>query len=265
MRKVINVFFLVLLLFTTIKAQSPATETLSGINRTFIVNNVSFEMVFVQGGSFMMGCMLEHGGDCANEEKPPHHVILPDFYIGQFQVTQQLWQAVMGDNPSLWKGDQLPVEKVSWNDCQLFIIRLNSLIDSHFRLPSEAEWEYAARGGHKGKGTIYSGSDDPNEVAWYKNNSNMITHDVGGKQPNELGVYDMTGNVWEWCSDLYGDDYYKNSPEKTPAGPVTGPYRVVRGGSWYSTTAHSRLTVRDGEIPDYKDFYLGFRIALFCE
>jgi len=225
-------------------------------------NGVTFEMVDVQGGSFMMGCLPAFGGDCHDEEKPSHRVTLPDYFIGKYQVTQLLWRAVMGNNPGIWQGDNLPVNKVSWDDCQLFISRLNSLTGERFRLPTEAEWEYAARGGNQSKGYLFSGSDDPNDVSWYKNNSNMITHDVGSKQPNEIGIYDMTGNVWEWCNDMYDNNYYHRSPELSPAGPPSGVNRVVRGGSWYSTWENSRITFRDSERTDYRDIYLGFRIAL---
>ena len=242
------------------QAQTAATES-TGKNRTFTVKGLSFEMMYVQGGSFMMGCIPENSADCNREEKPAHCVNLSDFYIGKFQVTQDLWIAVMDDNPSNWKGDKLPVENVSWNDCQTFISRLNNLTGAQFRLPTEAQWEYAARGGAHSKGYIYSGSNDYNDVAWNKFNSLSITHEVGSKQPNELGIYDMTGNVWEWCNDLYDPNYYAVSPEDSPTGASYGLYRVMRGSSWYSTWEHSRVTVREADRPDFRDIYIGFRLA----
>jgi formylglycine-generating enzyme required for sulfatase activity len=233
---------------------------LSGKNMTFTVNGVSFEMVYVQGGSFTMGCTTEQGSDCRSEEKPPHRVSLTDFYIGKYEVTQLLWRAVMGDNPSMFKGDNLPVENVSWDDCQTFISRLNSATGKQFRLPTEAQWEYAARGGAKSRGFKYSGGNDPYDV--YKDNSGERTHEVGGKQPNELGIFDMTGNVWEWCRDWYGENYYGSSPVEAPTGASSGSYRVLRGGSWISTASRCRVAYRSYNTPGYRGSGIGLRLLV---
>lgn len=257
-----NILLLMSILPLLSQAQTFTSVVSSDKNITFTMKGITFEMVYVKGGSFIMGCMSEYSDNCNLEEKPSHNVKLSDFYIGMFQVTQGLWQAVMGDNPSIWKGENLPVERVSWNDCQTFISRLNNLSGKQFRLPTEAQWEFAARGGNKSKGFIYSGSNDPDKVAWYKNNSLSITHEVGSKLPNELGIFDMTGNVWEWCNDLYNGNYYAISPIESPEGALSGLFRVVRGGSWYTTTEFSRLTVRDSDRPDYRDIYVGLRLAL---
>ena len=163
-------------------------------NKTFTVNGVSFNLVYVAGGTFQMGSNV---GDY--DEKPVHSVTLSDYYIGQTEVTQELWQAVMGSNPSDFKGAKNPVNNVSWNDCQEFIIKLNRLTGGRFRLPTEAEWEYAARGGNKSRGYIFSGSDYLGSVAWYEDNSGDEVHPIGSKSANELGLYDMSGNVFEWC------------------------------------------------------------------
>lgn len=183
--------------------------------------SVSFTMVAVAGGTFTMGC--------SDSDATPHSVTLSGFCIGETEVTQALWQAVMGSNPSKFKGDmQRPVECVSYNDCKTFISELNSLTEENFRLPTEAGWEFAARGGNSSKGYEYSGSNSIGNVAWYADNSGSTTYPVKMKSPNELGLYDMTGNVWEWCNDWYDRDYYKNSPQSNPRGPLSGSYRVNR-------------------------------------
>jgi len=168
-----------------------------------------------------------------DDENPAHQVTLTkDYYMGETQVTQALWQTVMGYNPSYFKGDNLPVEDVSWDDCQEFIIKLNEKTGKKFRLPTEAEWEFAARGGNKSKHTPYSGSSNIDAVAWYDGNSDSKTHPVATKQANELGIYDMSGNVWEWCSDWFGN--YSSSAQTNPTGANSGTIRVLRGGGWCS-------------------------------
>ncbi|MBR4838137.1 MAG: SUMF1/EgtB/PvdO family nonheme iron enzyme [Bacteroidales bacterium] len=227
--------------------------------KTFSVNGVSFEMVDVKGGTFTMGGTAEQGSDAYDSEKPTHSVTLNDYYIGKFEVTQELWQAVMGSNPSYFEGNNLPVEDVSWNDVQEFIKKLNQKIGANFRLPTEAEWEYAARGGNKSRGYKYSGSNNIG-VAWYTDNSGYNTHQVGTKSPNELGIYDMSGNVWEWCQDWYGS--YSSGSQTNPTGPASGSRRVLRGGSWGSRARICRVSDRGSSDPGnrYNDY--GFRLVL---
>jgi len=217
-------------------------------------------MVFVEGGTFMMGATSEQESDAFDWEKPAHRVTLSDFYIGKYEVTQAQWKAVMGSNPSYFKGDNLPVERVSWGDCQEFIRKLNERTGLTFRLPTEAEWDYAARGGNRSRGYKYSGSDDIGEVAWYWNNSGKKTHPVGRKRANELGLYDMSGNVWEWCSDWYGD--YSSSSQTNPTGPSSGAYRVNRGGGWLGDAGHCRVTLRSFNTPAFRSIRLGLRLVL---
>ena len=224
---------------------------------TYTANGVSFTMIGVEGGTFQMGSTT---GD--SDEKPVHEVKVSPFSIGQTEVTQELWEAVMGTNPSNWKGLKLPVEKVSWNDCQTFITKLNQMTGKTFRLPTEAEWEYAARGGTKSKGYTYSGSNTIDDVAWYTSNSGSKTHEVATKLANELGIYDMSGNVWEWCQDLYSDTYYSSSVINNPTGPTSGSIRVFRGGSWINFATDCRVAFRNWITPTSTDDFLGLRLAL---
>jgi formylglycine-generating enzyme required for sulfatase activity len=250
--------------------------------KTFKVKGVSFTMIPVEGGTFTMGATAEQGIEAFDDEKPAHRVTLSGYYIGQTEVTQELWQSVMGDNPSCFKGAKLPVEQVSWKDCQKFITKLNSMTGQRFRLPTEAEWEFAARGGSKSRGYKYAGSNNLIDVAWYWQNSGMKflsgtdddwdydkiqsnncqTHNIATKSPNELGIYDMSGNVWEWCSDWYGENYYAQSPSFNPQGPSSGSNRVHRGGSWYGRARRCRVARRHGYAPDNRDGLLGLRLAL---
>lgn len=229
-------------------------------NKTFTVNGVSFEMIAVKGGTFTMGGTSEQGSDADNYERPTHSVTLSDYYIGKFEVTQELWQAVMGNNPSYYKGNNLPVEQVSWNDVQEFIRKLNQKTGANFRLPTEAEWEYAARGGNKSRGYKYSGSNSIDDVAWYTSNSGSKTHPVGTKSPNELGIYDMSGNVWEWCQDWKGS--YSSASQTDPMGPGSGSRRVYRGGSWDSRAKYCRVSPRGNCTPVPRNSALGFRVVL---
>ena len=231
--------------------------------QTFRVKGVEFKMIKVEGGTFSMGATSEQGSDAYDSEKPVHSVTLSDYYMGATEVTQELWQAVMGSNPSEFKGDnQLPVESVSWNACQKFIKKLNRLTGKEFRLPTEAEWEYAARGGKYSRGYKYSGSNNSDEVAWYGSNSGSKTHSVKTKKANELGLYDMSGNVWEWCNDWYNENYYRNSPQTNPTGPSKGWERVLRGGCWNNLDRHVRVSFRDRSVPDIRFINNGLRLAL---
>ena len=224
------------------------------------VNGVSFEMVYVEGGTFDMGATSEQGSDAYDDEYPVHSVTLSDYYIGRCEVTQELWEAVMGSNLSWFKGAQNPVESVRGAFCQGFINKLNSLTGRTFRLPTEAEWEYAARGGNKSRHYKYSGSDNIDDVAWHYGNSGGETHEVGTKTANELGIYDMSGNVWEWCSDRYGG--YSAGSQTNPQGPSSGMDLVLRGGSWDNDARVCRVSNRGRYDPYISRRYDGFRLVL---
>ena len=225
-----------------------------------VKDGICIEMVKVEAGTFMMGATSEMKNPY-DDEKPVHQVTLTnDYYMGKYEVTQALWQVVMGKNPSYFKGDNLPVNYVRWKDCQRFISKLNSMTGRKFRLPSEAEWEYAARGGKKSRGYQYSGSSNISDVAWYDGNSGDKTHPVGMKQANELGIYDMTGNVLEWCQDWYGS--YYSSSQTNPTGSDSGSARVSRGGGWNCNASYCRLSVRFYYTPDFRLDILGLRLAL---
>ena len=240
---------------------SSGSSSLSDNTLTIPVKNgINIEMVKVEAGSFNMGATPEMKSPY-EVEKPVHRVTLTNnYYIGKYEVTQALWQAVMGSNPSHFKGDALPVEQVSWKDCQKFITKLNRLTGKNFRLPTEAEWEYAARGGNKSRGYRYSGSNTIDDVAWYENDALSQTHPVGTKQPNELEIYDMTGNVMEWCQDWYGS--YSSSPQVNPTGAASGSYRVVRGGGWSDSARDCRTSDRDFISPGGRSSDLGLRLVL---
>ena len=234
----------------------------------FTVNGVQFKMIRVEGGTFTMGATNEQGTDAESNERPVHSVTLSTFFMGETEVTQELWQTVMGSNPSAIEGPKKPVEQVTWNECQEFIIKLNQLTGKAFRLPTEAEWEFAARGGNKSELFKYAGSNLIDNVAWYRTNSLEVgknspdygTHDVATKKANELGFYDMSGNVWEWCSDWFGS--YSASQQKNPTGAETGTHRVFRGGSWGDVAKNCRVTDRGSNVPASMYNSLGFRLAL---
>ena len=233
----------------------------------FTVNGVSFKMIHVDGGTFQMG---SDSGD--RNEKPVHSVTLDNFFIGETEVTQELWEAVMGNNPSVFKGENLPVEKVSWedicgkdgkgNDPECFLYKLKQITGKEFRLPTEAEWEFAARGGKESKTYKYSGSDTLDHVAWYEKNSGDKTHPVKTKSPNQLGLYDMSGNVYEWCQDWYKEDYYSSSPRINPPGPSSGSHRIIRGGHYIVRHTGCRVEYRRYNLPTNKSKNTGFRLAL---
>ena len=227
--------------------------------QTFTVNGVAFKMIKVEGGTFPMGATPEQGNDADADESPTHPVTLNTYYIGETEVTQALWTAVMGSNPSYFQGDSLPVERVSWNEVQEFITKLNQLTGKQFRLPTEAEWEFAARGGKQSHGYKYSGNSFPAAVAIYKEPK---TNTVGSKSPNELGLYDMSGNVFEWCSDWYGN--YESGIQANPQGPSSGTYRVLRGGCWDSEVKTCRVSYRYNSEPDKRSNSIGFRLVFGC-
>ena len=249
---------------------SPDPGLLNEPKKTFTVKGVTFTMVRVEGGTFTMGGTKEPGFSLDGTNKPIHKVTVSSFYLCNYPVTQELWQVVMDSNPSHFKGDlKHPVESVSWDDCQDFIKRLNALTGMAFRLPTEAEWEYAARGGNKSKGYRFAGSDSCDDVAWYVGNSgekawygqkNKGTKPVGLKMPNELGLYDMSGNVYEWCQDWYDD--YSPKEQNNPTGPKEGEFKIYRGGSWKSEKFFCKVSSRGYFFPDRIFNKIGFRLAL---
>ena len=249
----------------TVSILEGQTASLSGVLTTHTItipvkDGISIDMVRVEAGTFTMGATAEME-DPYGDEKPTHQVTLTnDYYMGKYEVTQALWQAVMNSNPSYFKGDNLPVEQVSWDDCQEFLSKLNSITGKTFRLPTEAEWEYAARGGNKSRGYQYSGSNNISDVAWYKDNSDNKTHAVGSKQANELGIYDMSCNVREWCQDWYGS--YSSSSQVNPIGANSGYHRVCRGGGWYFTARNCRSSYRNSISPDGRGYDFGLRLVL---
>ena len=225
-----------------------------------VKDGISIDMVRVEAGTFTMGATPEMENP-RDDEKPAHQVTLTnDYYIGKYEVTQALWQAVMGNNPSYFKGDNLPVGNVSWNDCQDFLIKINSITGKKFRFPTEAEWEYAARGGKKSRGYQYSGSNNLSDVAWYIDNKGSGPHAVGSKQANELGIYDMSGNVLEWCQDWFGD--YNSSSRVNPTGVNSGSSCVLRGGAWLINAMYCRSSFRCHYTPNHRDHFLGLRVVL---
>lgn len=241
--------------------------------KTFTVNGVSFKMMPVQAGTFTMGVSSDYTGVEYDHEKPAHQVTLTkDYYMGETEVTQALWKAVTGYSPTQVEGKQwestygagggYPAYYISYEDVQSFISKLNGLTGETFRMPTEAEWEYAAHGGSKSKDYLYSGSNTLNDVAWCWDNSGSKTHPVKTKSPNELGLYDMSGNVIEWCSDWYSNFYYKYSASLDPKGPTSGDSRVCRGGSWEDDAMYCRVACRIISVPTVRINSLGFRLAL---
>ena len=238
-------------------ATSTSSQSLRYDGNNIIFPGGSYQMVYVSGGTFNMG---SSDSDAYSDEKTVNSISASSLYIGKTEVTQALWKAVMGNNPSNFKGDNLPVEEVSWNDCQEFIRKLNSATGKTFRLPTEAEWAFADRGGNSSRGYKYSGSNTIDNVAWYDGNSSNKTHAVGTKQANELGLYDMSGNVYEWCSDWYGN--YSSSSQTNPKGPSSGSFRVERGGSWAIDARSCRVSNRSCSYPGNGRSGLGLRLVL---
>jgi len=246
-------------------------QAISSDDIVITIKSVSFVMKPVEGGTFQMGSE-NNDGIADDDEKPTHSVTVSSFYISEIEVTQGLWEAVMGttviyqrnlvnsSSPLRGLGADLPMYYVNWYECQEFIRRLNSQTGKCFRLPTEAEWEYASKGGNKRNDFKYAGSNSLANVAWYSDNSNSSSHPVKSKTPNAIGLFDMSGNVWEWCQDWYG--YYNNNIETNPIGPADGSKRVVRGGSWYSNSSYCRVTKRYKIDPGYRDTCYGFRLVL---
>lgn len=247
-------------------AQNKPTSSNSSSNTsgsTMVIpvkNGISIEMVKVKAGTFIMGGTKEIISP-ENDEYPIHQVSLTqDYYIGKFEVTQDVWEAVMGCNISRFKGNKLPVERISWFDCQEFIRQLNRMTGKNFRLPTEAEWEYAARGGKKTHNYQYSGSNQLSKIAWFVDNSDFKTHPVGKKKANELGIFDMSGNVYEWCQDWYGS--YTESSQTNPIGPSFGEKKVVRGGCCLYIDTKNTVSNRESYSPNDSFSGLGFRLVL---
>ena len=278
MRKLLSILFIAFLFVQTSLALSITRRAVLPEFTDFHFYSVNLpQLVYVEGGSFDMG-----GADGESDERPLHRVTVDEYYIGAYEVTQGLWYDVMGQNPSYFQGSrsaystswrELPVESVSWNDCQAFLDRLNSLRSTllpadmqnwKFRFPTEAEWEYAARGGRNSRNT-YSGSNNIDEVAWYTDNSRSQTHPVGTKRGCPLGsayIYDMTGNVSEWCLDWYDASYYSRSPQRNPCNTVSTSFRVLRDGCWYDRAQGCRVASRDLDSPDCGSNFGGLRLVL---
>lgn len=240
-------------------AISDYKSTVNGLVETITINGVSFNMVKVEGGVFTMGATEEQGEDAYAAEAPAHQVTVGDFLIGETEVTQQLWQAIMGENPSVYDGDDMPVQCIRYIDCETFFFKLNFLTNRHFRLPTEAEWEYAARGGKKAIPTKYAGSDECDEVAWFCNNSGNMPHKVREKLPNELGLYDMSGNVDEWVIDSWND--YSETPKNNPKVLDGSEEKVRRGGGCLDFQRHLRVSDRRGCSERMWNYDIGLRIA----
>ncbi|PIE03951.1 MAG: hypothetical protein CSA76_06820, partial [Spirochaetales bacterium] len=233
----------------------PGTERIIDLG-----NGVDLTLVWIPPGTFDMGS-LDTNPDALNNEKPRHEVTLTQgFWMGKYEVTQAQWKHITGYNLSFFHGDNLPVEMVSWDDVQNFIAQLNQFTGKTFSLPTEAQWEYAARGDVPGN--TYSGGDDVGEVGWYKDNSNDTTHPVGHKSANAWGLHDMSGNVYEWCQDWYGVSYYASSPSQDPTGPDSGTCRVIRGGSWIHSARHLRSADRLKDSASVRAYDLGFRLVM---
>lgn len=240
----VHYFRLALAVAAALVPAAAAGESIAGLK---------LEFVHVEPGEFVMG-----SGSGMNSEQPPHKVrISKGFDLGKYEVTQAQWQALMGSNPSRFQAPEKPVDSISWEDTRQFLAKLNNADRAnHYRLPTEAEWEYAARAGTSGD---YPGELD--EIAWYFSNSNLETHPVGRKKPNPWGLYDMLGNVWEWCQDWFNADYYSASPAVDPPGPAEGVNKVLRGGSWGANAVYTRSSVRISFFPGQKNSYFGFRIV----
>jgi formylglycine-generating enzyme required for sulfatase activity len=241
----------------------PETPATTAVSHVVSIAGMSINMIKVEKGVFSMGGTAEQGLFASFDEKPPVYAELNTYYIADTPVTQDLWETVTGDNPSHFKGPKLPVERVTWRECKRFIAKLNIMTGFEFRFPTEAEWEYAARGANKGKRQMFAGCGE-NELidfVWFDANSGDRTHEVRLKKPNELGLYDMSGNINEWCSDWYANSYANNCHFLNPQGPDSGSYKVCRGGCWKSKPADCRVSKRFPANPDFRNSLIGFRLA----
>ena len=248
-------------------SSSSTSGPMTAERKKAILDNLIANMVRVEGGTFTMGATPEQSGVFYDNEKPIHQVTLSSFSICRYEVTQEEWDAVMGSNPSVHVGPRLPVHQISWMQCQTFIRKLNVATGKRFRLPTEAEWEYAARGGNLSNGYRFSGGNDLNQVGWNSANSRDVgeespdygPHPVGTRQPNELGLYDMSGNVSEWCQDW--ETAYRGGMQTNPKGAASGRYRIYRGGDWYNQSNLCRVSWRGSGGPGLCEWSLGFRLA----
>ena len=241
------------------KKKNKMTEIVLPIVSKEFLDSIQNNMVWVTGGRFVMGSNASEA-----DERPAYEVVVDGYAISKYPVTQRQWVIIMKSNPSEFKGcDQCPIDKVSWDDAQQFIETLNALTGKKYSLPTEAEWEYAAKGGLQQKQFRYSGSDNVDEAGWYAGNSGRHPHPVGEKKPNAIGLYDMCGNVWEWCLDWYNKNYYEQNESNNPMGPSSGSGRVRRGGSWFTQAASCKTTTRNSVKQDYKDDLGGFRLVQY--
>ncbi len=260
---IVAAIIILIVLIVVIVSVSSGSKAKDDYNCLFSIGNASFTMRKVEGGSFIMGAS-EYDYESKAWEKPAHRVTLDSYYVGETEVTQKLWKQVMGYNPSRFVCDDYPVDNVSWDECVEFCQKLSQITGRHFRLLTEAEWEFAARGGNLSKGYKFSGSNFIEDVAWSLEMSDSISHPVRQKQPNELGLYDMTGNAWEMCSDLYAR--YSGASEYNPQGPTTSEKgRVRRGGGWLNRANYSRVSYRYYTPHGQRNDFLGFRLAMDCE
>ncbi len=265
-----KVFSIILVLLITLclaamgHAQSRGKKVSSSGQAREFSNSIGMTFVLIPAGSFLMGCNSDFEKCNSRYETPQHRVtISKPFYMGKYEVTQEQWLKVIGSNPAHFKGRSNPVEKVGWDEVQVFLKKLRKKEGRSYRLPTEAEWEYAARAGSESKYSFGNAAEQLGQYAWYENNSGSKTHPVGQKLPNAWGLYDMHGNVNEWCADWYDENYYGSSPKQDPSGPSSGQERVYRGGSWGSNASLTRAAERGGAWPDSRSYgSLGFRVVL---
>lgn len=266
------IFFILSLIWSSAFLPNPALADESKVEKKLVKKTpgkktiasslVTGDLISIKGGCFEMGDAF---GDGDPDERPVHEVCVKDFYLGKHEVTQEKWKKIMGMEPSKFKncGENCPVENISWDDIQGFFTKLNKITGKNYRLPTEAEWEYASRErGKKIKWSGISNKSDITDYAWYVSNSDSRTHPVGMKKPNAIGLYDMSGNVWEWVSDWDGKAYYRKSPRDNPGGPSRGKYRVMRGGSWNDRPKNIRTTYRSLNKQGGRGYVIGFRLAL---